>query len=599
MITRHNGDWTSKFRDLAHTLGGLGVENAYFDGEVVILNDKGLSDFGALQNWFKSSRTRPLTYYIFDCLFLNGEDLRPHPLRERKKILETLLASANLPRVYYSDHQVGAGDAFFAAASKMGLEGILSKKADAAYVSGRSHGWLKVKRIERQEFVIGGFTLSNVSKTSIGALLLGEYDGDELVYVGKVGTGYTHDSAADLFRRLFKIKRDRPSFSAVPSDVRRNSVWVKPQHVAEIEFGAWTSDHILRHAAYLGLREDKEPKDVKRERTLPVKEIEKEQRTSKTRKSTKEAKGSNAVLGVAISHPERVIFPKEKITKLDVARYYEAVGSVMLPYVSDRPLALVRCPEGVSAACFFQKHAGMGLPASIREERIGPKKEDAVLLIDSEEGLVSLVQRGVLEVHIWGSHFKTIEKPDLLVFDFDPDPSVKWPEVVKAALRMRDLLEDLDLESYTKTTGGKGLHVVVPIKPLLEWDAIKQFCRAVAAKFAAQDPERFLINMSKEKRKGKIFVDYLRNGRGSTAVAPYSTRARPGGLIATPLSWRELEKGAVPADFTLESVVRRVAKGFKDPWKGMLSNEQSLTVKMIEALHEDRVRRSGRARTVA
>ena len=589
MITRHNGDWTPKFRDLANSLRGLGVDNAYLDGEAMILNDQGLSDFGALQNWFKSSRTRPLTYYVFDCLFLNGADLRQKPLIERKKILSALMESADIPGVRYSDHQVGEGAAFFATASQMGVEGILSKKCDAVYVSGRSHGWLKIKRIERQEFVIGGFTPSTLSKTSIGALLLGEYDGDELIYVGKVGTGYTHESAADLFRRLSKISREQPPFSAVPSDVRRNSVWVKPQHVAEIEFGAWTSDHIVRHAAFLGLREDKEPKDVKRERVLPVKKIKEEESAPKPKKRAKVTSADgDTVLGISISHPDRVIYPKEGITKLGVARYYEAVAPVMLPHVADRPLALVRCPDGVNAACFFQKHSGLGgLPPSVREERMGPKKDDTVLLIDSADGLVSLVQRGVLEVHIWGSHCKTIEHPDLLVFDFDPDPSVKWPEVVKAALGMRDLLDDLGLESYTKTTGGKGLHVVLPIKPMLEWDAIKQFCRAVAAKFAARDPKRFLINMSKEKRKGRIFVDYLRNGRGSTAVAPYSTRARAGGLIATPLSWKELEDGAVPADFTLESIVARVTKRFKDPWKGMLANKQGLTVKMIEALNEE------------
>ncbi len=578
MLTRHNGDWTVKFRDLAHALKGAGVENAYLDGEAVILNEHGLSDFGALQNWFKSSRTKAVTYYVFDCLFLNGVDLRDKPLVERKEILRDVLQAANLsPMVRYSDHQMDEGKAFFETASRMGVEGIISKKADASYVSGRSRGWLKIKRIERQEFVIGGFTLSNVSKTSIGALLLGEYDGDELVYVGKVGTGYSHDMASELFRKLSKISREQPSFADVPVDVRRTSVWVKPQHVAEIEFGAWTSDHILRHAAFLGLRQDKEPKDVKRERVLPVKEITKPKAKSK-------ATNTDVVLGVAISHPERVIYPKEKITKLDVVRYYEAIAPVMLPYVADRPLSLVRCPDGVGPACFFQKHAGVGLPASIREKKIGPRKEDAVLLVDSDEGLVSLVQRGVLEVHIWGSHIKTVEKPDLLVFDFDPDPTVKWPKVVEAAVSMRDVLSDMGLTSFTKTTGGKGLHVVVPIKPLLEWDAIKEFTRAVAAKFAARDPAHFLINMSKEKRKGRIFIDYLRNGRGSTAVAPYSTRARPGGLIATPLSWGELEDGAVPQDFTLASVMARIAKRFKDPWKGLLESKQGPTVKMIEAL---------------
>jgi bifunctional non-homologous end joining protein LigD len=258
----------------------------------------------------------------------------------------------------------------------------------------------------------------------------------------------------------------------------------------------------------------------------------------------------------------------------------------MLPHVANRPLALVRCPDGIGAQCFFQKHAGAGLPKAIREVRIGDRPEDAVLIIDSAEGLVSLVQRGVLEIHLWGSHLKTIEKPDLLVFDFDPDPTVKWPAVVQAAFEMRDFLAELGLKSFTKTTGGKGLHVVVPIRPMLEWDAVKEFTRLVSTRFSDLAPDRFLVNMSKAKRVGKIFVDYLRNGRGATAIAPYSTRSRPGAQIATPISWKELKDGAVPADFTVATVPRRIGKRFKDPWAEIASVKQAITVKMIKSLSD-------------
>jgi len=579
-MTRRGQDWTDKFEPLIADVRALNVQNAYIDGEAVVIGDKGISDFSALQNWFTLGKGR-LAYYAFDLLFLNGEDLRRLPLLERKERLRALLASGDGTRLIYSDHQIGSGPAFFKAAVNMSVEGIISKQADAAYTSGRTRGWLKVKSVERQEFVIGGYVVSTVSKTSIGALLMGEYIGGKFVYVGKVGTGYSNAMAAELFNKLSKLKRDDPPFQKTPSDVRREAVWVAPKLVAEVEFAAWTSDHVLRHAAFQGLREDKSPKDVHPEKVEPVSTAV--ARAAKTRRTSKK-ENRPEVLGIGISHPERTIYPDSDITKLEVAAYYEAVADAMLPHVVERPLALVRCPDGVGPACFFQKHAGAGLPEAIREERIGRAKDDTVLVIDSAEGLVSLVQRGVLEIHCWGSRLKQIEQPDMVVFDFDPDPSVKWPRVVKAAVDIRAFLKDLGLTSFVKTTGGKGLHVVVPLKPLLEWDAVKEFTRTVADKFAATDPDAYLINMSKAKRKGKIFIDYLRNGRGSTAIAPYSTRARPGALIATPLSWAELEGGATPQDFGMDAVIARVSKRFKDPWKDMLTSRQGITEKVIKAL---------------
>lgn len=581
LLTRRGQDWTDKFEPLLADLQKLDVDNAYLDGEAVVLGAKGLSDFSGLQNFFTTGKGR-LVYYAFDLLFLNGEDLRRLPLLERKKRLHDLLGKN---RVIYSDHQLGSGPAFFKAAANMGVEGIISKQADAAYESGRGRSWLKIKRVERQEFVIGGYMVSTVSKSSIGALLMGEYIGGKLVYVGKVGTGYTNAMAADLFKKLSKLKRDDYPFDAVPSDVRRSAVWVDPKLVAEVEFAAWTSDHVLRHAAFQGLREDKPAKDVHPEKVEPVKKVvAKTKKPAPSRATAKKGEQRPEVLGIGISSPERTIYPDSDITKLEVAAYYAAVAAAMLPHVAERPLALVRCPDGVGPACFFQKHAGAGLPDAIREERIGKGKDDTVLVIDSAEGLVSLVQRGVLEIHTWGSRLKYVEQPDMVVFDFDPDEAVKWPKVVKAAVDMRAFLKDIGLTSFVKTTGGKGLHVVVPLKPQLEWEAIKEFTRTVADKFAATDPDAYLINMSKAKRKGKIFIDYLRNGRGSTAIAPYSTRARPGALIATPLSWAELEGGAKPQDFGMEAVIARVSKRFKDPWKDMLTTKQGITEKTLKTL---------------
>ena len=435
--------------------------------------------------------------------------------------------------------------------------------------------------------MIGGFTLSSNSNAAIGALLLGEYDGDELHYVGKVGTGFSADTARTLFRTLSKIgAKSAPFIEAVPSDVRRTARWAKPRLVAEIEFGAWTSDHILRHAAFMGLRDDKEARDVKAETIVPIAKVVKSP-AKKSRRAAKSKSEDDDIGGVTITHPDRLIYPKEHITKRDVAAYYESVGEIMLLHVAGRPLSLVRCPDGVGSACFFQKHAGAGLPEAIREERIGNGKADVVILVDTLEGLISLVQRGVLEIHTWGSHIDTVEQPDLIVFDFDPDLALKWTQVVRAAVTMRDLLQELDLKSFVKTTGGKGLHVAVPLVPQLEWDAIKQFTKAVAVKFAARNPDLYVINMSMKVRKGRIFVDYLRNGRGATFIAPYGTRARPGVQIAMPLSWKDLEAGATPKDFTISSVLKKISRHFKDPWADILHTKQRLTVEMIEALSKD------------
>lgn len=565
LLTRHGKDWTGKFPALAEAFGALNVANAYIDGEAVIFDAKGRSDFGALQNWFKAPDGREATFCAFDLLYLDGRDLRGQPLTARKEELRALLEEAQLPWVIYSDHQIGQGEAFFAAAKGLGVEGIISKRADGPYTSDRTKDWLKIKHIERQEFVIGGYVPSSTGDDAVGALLMGEYRDGKLAYAGKVGTGYTRASARALFKKLSRLRAPKPAFATVPADARRGVVWTKPRLVAEVEFGAWTADRILRHAAFIAFREDKTAKEVRPERVLPV----------------KKAASGDTVGRVRISHPERVIYAKEHITKLEVARYYEAVAEVMLPHVAERPLALVRCPEGLSAACFFQKHAGMGLPDSIREERAG---KDRVLVIDSAEGLVSLVQRGVLEVHCWGAHLATVEQPDLIVLDFDPDPAVPWKQVVAAAVAMRAQLASLKLTSFVKTTGGKGLHVVLPLAPQLEWDAIKQFSRALATRFAERDPDRYLVNMSKRQRKGRIFIDYLRNGRGATAVAPYSTRARPGGLIATPLSWQELEDGATPADFTIATVPKRIAGRFRDPWGKIRTLRQKITARMITAL---------------
>jgi bifunctional non-homologous end joining protein LigD len=481
----------------------------------------------------------------------------------------------------YSDHQQGDGEAFFKAATALNVEGIISKDSRSTYQSERTRDWLKIKRIERQEFVIVGFQKSNADRNAIGSLLLGEKAGKAFTYVGKVGTGYTASSAKTLYSQLTKIKREKPALAGVPREAQRNAVWVDPKLVAEIEFSAWTKDHILRHAAFIGLREDKRASEVRPEIVLPVAAVTSPKKEHKTKTAAPAATDRPFVRGIGISHPDRLIYPHDTRTKFDIARYYDAVAEVMLPYLRDRPLALVRCPDGVGPACFFQKHIGQGMHKAIHEK---PIKGDKIIYVDSSEGIIGLIQYGVLEIHVWGSRIGTVEQPDWFIFDFDPDPGVKWARVARAAADMRDFLATLGLKSFLKTTGGKGLHVVVPIRPDLEWDEIKAFSRAIAEAYASRRPKDFTTNMSKKLRTGRMFIDYLRNGRGATAIAPYSTRARPGGLIATPISWEELEDGAKPADFTLETVVERVSKRFKDPWSQLSKTRQSITAKMLAAM---------------
>ena len=579
-LTRRGQDWTRLFAEASKPISGLPCQSAYIDTEAVVLDKSGISNFGALQATLKGGGAQ-IVLYAFDLLFLNGEDLRQRPLTERKAALNDLLRKNKSGQLRYSDHQQGDGDAFFKAASALKVEGIISKDGRSSYHSDRTRDWLKIKRIERQEFVIVGFQRSNVDRAAIGSLLLGERQNGKFRYVGKVGTGYTASSAKELYAKLNQVRLARPSLTDVPRAAQRNAVWVAPRLIAEIEFGAWTNDHILRHGSFIGLRYDKSADQVKSEAIMPVSTVTSRTAANANVQSRLSDRGKPIVRGIGISHPNRLIYPNDTRTKLDVARYYERVADVMLPHIRNRPLALVRCPDGVGLACFFQKHIGPGMHKSIHEKRC---KGDKLIYVDSVDGIIGLVQYGVQEIHVWGSRIDALEHPDWVIFDFDPDASVKWHRIARAALDMHEFLMGLGLTSYLKTTGGKGLHVVVPLQTTLTWDEIKAFSRAVAEAYAARCPKDFTVNMSKKARVGRIFIDYLRNGRGATAVAPYSTRARPGGLVATPITWKELEGGAMPTDFTIESVTKRTDRKFRDPWALLPETTQSISAKMLAKL---------------
>jgi len=537
------------------------------DGEIVALDKQGRSSFGLLQHGLKAG-DEPLTYYVFDLLELDGSNLRKEPLIRRKELLHTLLRSPP-EGVVYSEHVVGHGDKMFAKSCHMGLEGIVSKRADKPYLSQRTKSWLKSKCTGNDEFVIGGYRRSNKKGRAFASLLLGEYVGNELHYRGRVGTGFDAELLHDLGERLSRLQQPTSPFVDAPRDIGRDARWVEPRLVAQIAYTEKTTDGRLRHPAYLGLRSDKPAEDAQSRPVIAM---------------PKRAAQDDDIEGVLLTHPDKMLFAEAGITKEGLAEYLVAVSERMLPHVSGRPLSLVRCPDGASKECFFQKHTMKGMPSALKSVLVeeGDGETAEYLMIDSAAGLVGAAQIGGLEIHLWGSRWKTLERPDRMVFDLDPDPEVKFADVREAARDVRKLLEAANLESFAMVTGGKGIHVVVPLNASQSWDEIKSFAKGVATKLAANEPDRFVATMSKAKRKGRIFIDWLRNERGSTAIAPYSPRAKPIASVATPVSWTELSRIEAANAFKIPSVLRRLKQAKSDPWKGYFSVRQSIGSKAAQ-----------------
>jgi bifunctional non-homologous end joining protein LigD len=560
LYTRSGQDWTEKFAAIAAPLRELKVGSALLDGEIVALEDDGRSSFGRLQRGLKEGNI-PLTYYVFDILELDGRDLRDAPLKRRKEILRRLLQGAP-DAIRYSEDVVGHGDKVLAQACRLGLEGIISKQADKAYVSRRTPSWLKIKCLGNEEFVIGGYRVSGKKGRPFASLLLGEFVGDKLHYRGRVGTGFDTNMLDDLGAQFAKLRRKTSPFVDAPRAISRDAHWVEPKLVAQIAFTERTTDGLLRHPAFLGLRDDK-----------PAKEVQSQTVTTMAKTAT-----SDEIAGVKISSPDRVLFAKSKLTKLDLAEYFLAVSERMLPHVRGRPLSLVRCPEGTAKQCFFQKHTKKGMPAALKSVPVeeGDGEIADYLMIDSATGLVSVAQIGGIEIHLWGSHAKTLERPDRLVFDLDPDPSVGFADVRDAARDVRRLLETAGLETFPLVTGGKGIHVVAPLDASQDWEIVKSFAKGVAAKLAENEPDRFVATMSKAKRKGRIFIDWLRNERGSTAIAPYSPRAKAEASVAVPVSWTELSRIESANAFTIPIVLQHI-KRKTDPWSGYFETRQRIS----------------------
>jgi bifunctional non-homologous end joining protein LigD len=597
LLTRKNLDWTHRFKPIAAAVVALPAETALLDGELVVENDKGISSFSLLQTDLKDGRGDRLVYYVFDLLYLDGRDLTGEPLVARKAELERLFKGrGKTGRIRYAEHFVEDGAVILKHACGLELEGIVSKRKDAPYRSGRSENFIKSKCHNAQEFVVAGYSPASADPHAVGALTVAVRDNGELRYAGRVGTGYTRKSARELWQRLKSLKIDKPPLTLPQGERRKDVIWVKPQLVIEAEYRGVTHGDVLRQASFKGLREDKPAREVVRE--VPVAAMAQRQAVRKSAKTKSRGKSpakspaktqsakpaparakasarSRADVGnVHLTHPDRVYWVDVGVTKEDLAEYYVSVWDWMAPHVVDRPLALVRCPGGTKGQCFFQKHIAENVKDSPLRHAVDAKEHD-VIAVEKLDDVVALVQSGTLEIHTRGSRLQKLESCDRIVFDLDPGDGVSWKEIVTAAREVRERLEAVKLKSFAKLSGGKGIHVVVPIDGA-DWDTTKNFSQKIALGLAADSPQRYVGKMTKALRKGKIFIDYFRNSREATSVAPYSTRARPGAAVSAPLSWDDLGRTKSAADFTVLNLKRHFRS---DPWADIGKVRQKLPAK--------------------
>jgi bifunctional non-homologous end joining protein LigD len=570
MRTRTGLDWTERFPEIAITAASL--PDALIDGEVVALDDDSVPKFGALQAALSEGDTADLMFFAFDLLFVDGEDLRSLPLSDRKLMLRDLLHRKLPPKapIKFVEHVVGAGEAVLESARRLGLEGIVSKRLDAAYRSGRNDSWTKAKCRTGQEVVIGGWS---GGPRILRSLLAGVHRGGRLVYAGRVGTGFDARTSAALLKRLTAIATETSPFEG-PGAPRweRDVRWVRPELVAEIEFAGWTDAGMVREAAFKALRDDKPARDVRAELAAQQNRAERSvanrRQSSRLHKMPTSVPGATVVMGVAISKPDKVLWPAEDrgaaVTKLDLARYLESVGPWMIEHIRGRPCSIIRAPDGINGEQFFQRHAMPGLSDLVELVRASGEHKPYVQL-NSVEGLVAMAQLAGVEYHPWNCHPYEPTVPGRLIFDLDPAPDVGFEVVIAAARELRARLGTLGLVAFCKTTGGKGLHVVTPLsedrRSKLGWKEAKAFTQTISAAMAADSPELYLTKMTKKLRTGRIFIDYLRNDRLATAVAPLSPRARPGAPVSMPLSWSQVRAGLDPQRFTIWTVPRLIARG--------------------------------------
>jgi bifunctional non-homologous end joining protein LigD len=583
LITRGGHDWTAKVPVLAQAIESLGLASAWLDGELVVLKEDGTPDFNALQNAFDAAHTETIRCFLFDVPCLEGYDLRRVALEQRRALLERLLAERGGERLRFSAAFDGDPDRILQTACQLGLEGVIAKRKDAPYVSRRTETWLKLKCAARQEFVIAGYTERSGASREIGSLLLGVHDeAGRLIYAGNVGTGWDARSASDLHDRLARMRAKESPFAAgAPTGrgrwTRRSGVethWVEPRLVAEIAFTEWTPDGHVRHASFQGIRGDKPASKVRRERAVaPPPAAD----PATPPAAMPAARGRPAIGTTRISNPDRVIDPSSGLKKLDLVRYYESVAERMLPHLRGRPVSLVRGPNGITGELFFQKHGDKLAIPGIREldPALWPGYEP-LLEIANVEALVGAAQMNVIELHTWNSTVRRIDQPDRVVFDLDPGEGVSWSHIQEAATLTRTLLAELGLRSWLKTSGGKGLHVFVPLAPRLDYDSVNAFAKEVVVHLARTIPSRFVAKSGAANRKGKIFVDYLRNGHGATTVAAYSARARPGLGVSMPVDWDELAALKSGDHWTIATAREHISFQKADPWADFLTARQTL-----------------------
>ncbi|MEN0108705.1 MAG: DNA ligase D [Pseudomonas sp.] len=569
LFTRNGHDWTARLPKQVEALRSLKLGDSWLDGEVVVLNDDGLPDFQALQNAFDAEQTQPILYYLFDAPYLNGQDLRQEPLKERRDALHDVLKQKRGPLRFSKDFSASHHDIVESACS-MRLEGVIGKRAGSPYVSRRSDDWIKLKCRLRQEFVVIGYTEPKGSRSAFGALLLGVYEDGKLRYAGRVGTGFDQQRLQQLHNQMKALHRaDTPLAKPLGAAQARGVQWLKPKLVAEVEFTEWTREGVIRQAAFIAERTDKAARQINREQAAPP-------ATPKAKKAPA-SNGRQTLDKVSVSHPERVIDAQSGTQKIELAQFYHAISTWILPHLQGRPVSLLRAPDGVEGQQFFQKHAQhLAIPHITHlDKRVDPDHAQ-LMQIDSLPALIGAVQMGCIELHTWGAASATVEKPDRLILDLDPDPALPWRSMLEATNLTLAVLDELGLQAWLKTSGGKGMHIVVPLSRSAGWATVKGFAKALASFMTQQIPERFTDKMGPQNRVGKIFVDYLRNQRGASTACAYSVRARPGLPVSVPIRRDELNELRSAAQWTVDTLRERLDNLAQDPWHDY-HNRQRLT----------------------
>ena len=589
LLTRNGHDWTHKLPRQAEALAALGLESAWLDGEMVVANDQGVPDFQALQNAFEAGSSGKIAYYLFDMPYLNGMDLRKVPVQERRAALAAVLEPNESPLLRFSDAFEETPEALLNSACQMQMEGLIGKRIGSAYVSRRSNDWIKLKCKNRQEFVVVGFSDPKGARSAFGALLLGLHDADsgQLRYAGKVGTGFNESTLKSIYQRLLPLERKEPAVANPPTGYEAKGVhWLEPTLLAEVAFAEMTKDGSVRHAVFHGLRDDKPTKEITQEQAKPVK---KNATTKKTKakdepcatpaKTKSKAKVPALEGKVRITHPERVIDASSGTTKLQLAEYYASVAEFILPELADRPVALVRAPDGIAGELFFQKNAErLAIPGitSLDKELTG----QPVMIINNAEALIGAVQMSTVELHTWNATSVDLDKPDRFVLDLDPDPALPWKSMVEATQLTLSVLDELGLKAFLKTSGGKGIHVVVPLTRKLGWDEVKGFSHAIVSHMAKLLPDRFSAVSGPKNRVGRIFIDYLRNGLGATTICAYAARTREGLPVSVPVFREEVAELKGANLWNVHNVHERLAQVGHEPWAGLKRTRQSITAEM-------------------